>query len=118
LKWVGEIVFGLSAIQKLATNGVTGNEQGSEWIVGTWELNFCFARDPGVSEIDSHKPTYQEFEFSRGGYLKYLNHALVSVVLPGAGTKFPMQMILSFRPVALMCAALAECSFWTEQSII
>jgi hypothetical protein len=56
-----------------------------------WSLahQFRVVRDPGVSAIDLHKPTYQEFEFSRGGYLKYLNHALVSVVLPGAGHKIP-----------------------------
>jgi len=39
--------------------------------------------------------------------------------LPRSGAQVPpMQMILSFRPFALMCAAPAECSFWTEQSII
>jgi hypothetical protein len=38
-----------------------------------------------------------------------INHALVSIVLPGAVHKFPMQMISSFRPFALICAAPAEC---------
>ena len=42
------------------------------------------------------------------------NHAFVPIVLPGAEHKFPMQMISSFRPFALMCAAPGECSFWTE----
>src|SRR5260370_35699507 len=32
-----------------------------------------------------------------------INHALVSIVLPGAVHKFPMQMISSFRPFAPMC---------------
>jgi hypothetical protein len=38
--------------------------------------------------------------------------------LARSGDKLPGQMISSFHLFALMCAAPAECSFWTEQSII